>query len=181
MKITTQDRSKLRTASPPTIAAGTGVTIATTETAVHVTKFTIPSTVKTVASAELAWGIKLGTLPVGAVIVTSANFDLGYVASAANGIAADIGIGTVIATGAVSVLDGTATFENCITGQTASVVDGTTPVAWEANVVTAETDVKDGTSTANSLFLNMAGNWNVNGTITYTGSVTVEWYIPHTS
>lgn len=180
-KIRTQDRNKLVATSVPAITASTGVTLATTYQTSYITKFTIPSTVQAVASAALGFGIELCTLPIGAVVVTGANFDLSYVASGANAIAADIGIGTVVASGAISVLSGTATMEDCITGQTATVLNGTTPVAWEVNVVTAEIDVKDGTTTANTLFLNIAGTWNVTVDITYTGTVTVAWYISHIS
>lgn len=82
----------------------------------------------------------------------------------------DMGLGTVVASGAVAVLGGTATFENIITGQTMTNCTGTATT----------TRASIGVVTVDSVFLNIADAWaNVTTTaITATGSVHLLWFRP---
>ena len=171
MNTTIRDRENLVEGHRP-ITLGTGVTMQSK--GVNVTEFTIPSTSQAVASAALGFGIELGKLPKGKIAVLGVGLDLTYVADGACAVAPDIGVGTVVASGAVSVLGGTGTFEDCLDGQTATVFNGTTEVDY-AIYQAGQTDNKDGSSTAKTLYLNIAGNWNVTVGLTFTGKVTVIW------
>lgn len=95
-------------------------------------------------------------------------------------VSTDTGLGSVIATGAVSILSGTATFEDRLTGQTISAASG------GGTAVSALTAATTGIGTGISLnvaasvknvFLNSAGTWNVNnlGNLTATGTIVLKW------
>ncbi len=99
---------------------------------------------------------------------------------AGTAVATDTGLGSVIATGAVAVLSGTATFEDRLTGQTitTSSVGGTAVAALTAATAGIGTGISLNTSgLVKNLFLNSAGTWNANntGNLTATGTVTVKW------
>jgi hypothetical protein len=86
----------------------------------------------------------------------------------------DVGLGTVIGSGAVAVLGGTATFENIITGQTSGVIDGTNAIhACNRNLCQV--------LTANGVFLNLAAAWDdVTETVMQvTGEVFLRWRMPN--
>jgi len=94
--------------------------------------------------------------------------------SAAQDETPDVGLGTVVGSGAVNVLGGTAGFENIIAGQTSGVIDGTNPVrACNRNLCQL--------LTANGVFLNLAAAWdNVSDTtMQVTGEVFLRWRMPH--
>jgi len=90
-----------------------------------------------------------------------------------------MGLGSVIATGTVAVLSGTATFEDYITGQTVSDCAGTTvrkALGATSGIGTGIAlnqvgDVKD-------VFLNVADGWNagVTGDLTATGRIVLSWF-----
>jgi hypothetical protein len=159
---------KLRGSGLPNAEAGTSVQhfpngpLVTT-----IISFTDLSVGATGDNASLGIGKKIFSPGAGAQII-SAKMSVGLthsdVAAAAD--TPDVGLGTVIASGAVAVLGGTATFENILTGQTAANCTGTATVAGAANGVIA-TDV----------FLNVADGWaNVTTTaLTATGYVTLVW------
>lgn len=172
-----EDRNKLNANLEQTVIAASGIT-ANTSTAdgvVHRTVFTVPSTVQAVAGSALAWGIELGALPKCKVGVLMVGLDLDYVSSVADSEQMDIGVGTVVASGAAAVISGTSTFEDCLTGQTATALNGTSSVNYIVHA-TGELDNKDGSSTAKSLFLNLAStNSGITGNLTVSGEVTVIW------
>jgi len=96
----------------------------------------------------------------------------------------DVGLGTVIATGAVAVLSGTGTFEDIITGQTwnkalTGVVDHFatlfTGVVTEATTVPLIPAAGAGTA----IYLNAADGWaaGVTGNLTATGLVAITYTI----
>lgn len=91
----------------------------------------------------------------------------------------DVGIGSVIGTGAVSVLSGTATFEDYVTGQTAGDCAGTAttagPLGATAGVLTGislnkAADVK-------AVHINCADGWaaGATGALTADGTVVIKW------
>lgn len=120
-------------------------------------------------NANLALGVKIFDFG-GVAEIMHARMAVGLthsdVAAAAD--TPDVGLGTVIATGAVAVLGGTATFENIITGQTA------------ANMTGGVTTARAGTAVVGDVFLNVADGWaDVTTTaITATGTVHVLWFRP---
>jgi hypothetical protein len=94
----------------------------------------------------------------------------------------DAGIGTVVAAGVVSVLGGTATFENFI-GGTASAALSPTGGAWAA---TTNSVIASGgnphflvtTAGVHDIFLNAAGTWTdvaAAGAVTFTGTIVINW------
>jgi len=97
------------------------------------------------------------------------------------GVACDTGLGSVIASGAVSTLDGTATFEDRKTGVaiTTAAAGGTAvnsgPVATTAGIGTGI--ALNGTSSVKNVFLNAAGTFaTVNaGSLTATGQIFLKW------
>lgn len=112
------------------------------------------------------------TFPAGNIIVKRATIALGIVGTGALNVAdtPDLGIGTVVATGAVAVLSGTATFENILTGQTVSACDGTVQMASVASTLTITA------AAAHSVYLNIADGWaGVDAGMKATGRVILEW------
>ena len=87
----------------------------------HLTELTVSTTLPAIAGgADLAVGKLLYTFPAGVIAVNVSHMSLAIQQTEGN-ITADTpdgGLGTVIASGAVAVLSGTATFENILTGQT---------------------------------------------------------------
>lgn len=79
--------------------------------------------------ANIADGYLLYTFPAGSVIIDGCAMTMGATAADTllSAAATEAGIGSVIATGAVAVLSGTATFEDTLTGQV-GVIDGTADV-----------------------------------------------------
>jgi len=171
-----ETKNKVRQALVTQVTAGTGITVDSTPSkGVFVTKFTVPSTAQAVASAALAFGKLLGTFPKCSIFIHAVGLDITYVADGACTVQADIGVGTLIGSGAQTVLSGVgATAEDCLDGQTATAFNGTTGVNYEIAKV-GEVDIKDGTTTAKSLYLNFAGNWATTVGLTYSGVVTVIW------
>jgi hypothetical protein len=99
---------------------------------------------------------------------------------AGTAVATKTGLGSVIASGAISVLSGTATFQDRLTGQTIT----TDPAG--GTVVSALTAATAGIGTGISLnvaanvknvFLNAAGTWNANntGNLTASGTIVLKW------
>jgi hypothetical protein len=90
----------------------------------------------------------------------------------------DVGVGSVIATGAVAILSGTPTFEDYITGQTATDCSGTaitkTSVATAGALTGISVNEAAGTKTVH---LNIADTWAGADTITAAGTVTLKWTI----
>jgi len=123
-------------------------------------------------AANLAFGKLLYTLPAGVQ-----NYKVAYMnvtLTGAAGIVADtpdVGIGTVIGSGAVAVLGGTATFEDIITGQTSGAIDGTNAIIANDNTV----DLFRNTADAKTVHLNVADGWAAAGAVTATGTIVLEW------
>lgn len=129
-------------------------------------------------NANLGVGYKLYTMPAGAVVIDSAYMDVALTA-ADNAIKTDtpeIGLGTVIASGAVDVLSGTATFEDILTAQVAADCDGTATVKTIANQVLVME-----TGDAHTVHLNVADGWadraagDPAGAVAGAGTVVLFW------
>jgi len=87
--------------------------------------------------------------------------------------AGEIGLGSVVASGAVAVLGGTGTFEDIMTGHTVSNLVAGTPNT-ETHVAGIIAGSLDGTATAKDVFLNYASTWNQTAAESVTISGTVE-------
>lgn len=136
------------------------------------TTLTIAEFTQAIAGAALGFGKKLCDLPEGAIKIEQvvARITTKGATSTSQPV---IGVGTVVASGAVSVLSGTSTFVDAMTGFTGTAVSAAGSVSFSAATATA--GVLDGTSTAKSLFLNMAAGWAVSETLTISGYVEIFW------
>ena len=98
----------------------------------HVTVLdvTVTDAFTTGDNASLVDGYLVYTFPTGLILVESAYMSIGVTATTEQAAdTPDVGVGTVIGTGAVSVLSTPSTFEDIITGQTAGGAAGELTVA----------------------------------------------------
>lgn len=123
--------------------------------------------------ASLGVGKLILTLPAGVRIITGSSISLSLKQTQGNVTAdtPDLGLGTVIASGAVATLDGTATFENIMTGQTMNDCDGT------AENATVTTNLAIETAGAHTVYLNVADGWAASGdtALGFRGTATIWW------
>jgi hypothetical protein len=132
------------------------------------------------AGNSLGIGAKVYEFPAGAHVHLVSYFNLGLTAGTVTSDTPDVGLGSVVASGAVSVLSGTATFEDYITGQTWGVaLDGTeqatTPLGATAGILTGIS--LNAADDEKSLYLNAADAWNagVTGNLTASGRIVLVW------
>lgn len=144
----------------------------------HRTVLTVNTTLPAIAGgADLAVGKLLYTLPAGVQVIDAALMSLAITQTEGN-INADTpdgGLGTVIGTGAVATLDGTATFEDILTGQTFNNCTGTAEV--KAAAPTGGVALLIGASDAKTIHFNVADGWAASGDAgaLLTGTVTILW------
>jgi len=90
-----------------------------------------------------------------------------------------VGLGSVIASGAVSVLSGTATFQNRVTGQaiTTGNSGGTAINALVATTAGIGTGIGlNVAASVKNVYLNTAATWAANNTtLTYSGQIILKW------
>ena len=172
--------------TPKVITSGNNGTANTGVTAVeygdgyqHTTILTV-SQVDALTTADLASiadGYLLYTFPAGAIIINYAYMSMGMTATTEQlGDTPDVGLGTVIATGAVALLNGTATFENIITGQTA-VADGTAEIKTALPTAGVPFIIESGD--AHTIHFNVADAWaddtSTDLTANIAGTVVIVW------
>ena len=160
-------------------------TIATGSTVTHIgdgtnmrAVITVNTTLPAIAGgAALGVGKLLYTLPAGALIIKSAYMSIAITQTDDNITAdtPDVGVGTVIASGVVSVLGGTATFESIITGQAAANCSGTATV--KTATPTAGVPLVIETAGAKTVYLNVADTWAASGDAAalLTGTVIIDY------
>lgn len=143
------------------------------------TKITIEScTLATVASANLGFGKKLFTFPKGNLKILYEYHDLDITAHTGCTVNPDTGIGTSLASGIITALNGTAAFEDILDGTAwGALTEGVAKNYLSAAPANGETDAKDGRTTACAAYLNMAGAWATAGTITVSGTITLVWTV----
>jgi hypothetical protein len=145
----------------------------------HKTTLTVSTTLGAiVGGTDLGLGVLMYTLPTGSHMIKSARMSMALTAADGNIDAdtPDVGIGTVVASGAVTVLSGTATFENIVTGQTATDCSGTasvidvTPTAGTGGLAIA-------TGGAHTIYFNVADGWAASGETAcpIAGTIVIEW------
>lgn len=127
------------------------------------------------SAANLGFGTLIYTLPAGACLVKASKLDLALQGTGTvDADTPDVGLGTVVASGAVAVLSGTATFENILTGQTFNDCNGTAEVVT-AKATTSPFELVIETAGAHTIYLNIADGWAGADSLTATGTVTIEW------
>lgn len=144
--------------SLPVGTPGTNVTAVHYGDGVNVTAVltltNIPLTVGT--SENLAVGSLIYTLPSGNITIHNSYSQVNLSGVTITNDTPDVGLGTVVGSGAVAVLGGTATFENIQTGTAAPDTNGTDEIAASAaglNILTAG---------AHTVYLNWADGWGAN-------------------
>jgi hypothetical protein len=123
--------------------------------------------------ANLGLGLRAISFPAGDVLVMATDMALaltqtqGFVTADTP----DIGIGTTVASGVVTVLGGTAAFENMLTGQTATNCNGAVTNAF------VNTALVIPTANSHDVFVNVADGWAASGddALRLTGTVTILW------
>ena len=136
------------------------------------TTLVISSVTQAVAAAALAFGKEIYVFPEGVVKVESVTADV-TIAAPTETLTPDIGVGSVIGDGAVSVLGGTAEFEDIMDGFTGTAIDSDGTIS--NNYVEAEAGVLDGSTTAKKAHLNIAALWTASENVVYSGTVTLYW------
>lgn len=127
--------------------------------------------------AALGIGRLVYTLPAGEQIINSASISVAITQTQGH-ITADtptIGLGTVVASGVISVLSGTATFQNILTGVATADCNGTAKVST-ANP-TAAVPLVIAAAGAKSIYLNAAATWAASGDAAakLSGTIVVTW------
>jgi hypothetical protein len=124
--------------------------------------------------ASLAVGRQIFTFPPGGIKILGSSL-VGVTLSDTDGNVTadtpDLGLGTVIASGAVAVLGGTATFEDILTGQTMDDCDGT------SETVSVSTELLIQAADSHNVFLNVADGWAASGDdgIRVGGRIVIIW------
>jgi len=134
------------------------------------------------AGADLGVGNIVFAYPAGQHFELVSSFSSLSLKCAGTPVAADLGLGSVIASGAVSTLNGTGTFEDRLTGQTANtaVGGGTAINALKAATAGIGTGISlNVAASVKNVFLNAAGTWNADntGNLTASGTITLKWTI----
>jgi len=153
------------------IEYGDGVNHTTHLTIAKVNAFTVAD------NAALADGHLIYTFPAGNILVCSALFDLAITAAEDTTATPDVGLGTVIGSGAVATLDGTGTFEDIITGQTFGDAAGTYKEAAAGPTAGAPFGILS--AAAHTIHVNMADTWadtaGTDLTADLAGTVVLNW------
>ncbi len=145
----------------------------------HVTVLTLTNfALGTIAGAAKAFGAKVYSFPSGVQLHEVSYFSLAIKDPTTDN-ACVIGIGSVIGSGGVSVLNGTPTFMDYVTEQ-AATAKASSPTAVAIGPVGATAGILTGISlqTAASIkdiFVNCAGTWTDTGSITCSGTLTIKW------
>ena len=119
---------------------------------------TLTNVVLTVGSSEnLGVGVLIFTLPAGNLTVIASAMSLAISGVSTTTDTPDVGLGTIIASGVVTVLGGTPTFENIQTGVAADDTNGTAEIAQTPGVGLAIL-----TGDAHTVHFNAADAWGAN-------------------
>jgi len=132
------------------------------------------------SAAALGVGNIVAAFPAGQHFELVYSFSGIVLTAAGTAVATDTGLGSVVASGAVNVLSGTATFEDRLTGQTISTASGGGAAVSTIKAATAGIGTGISLNVAASVknvFLNSAGDWNANntGNLTATGVIVLKW------
>lgn len=130
-----------------------------------------------VGGTNLGLGVQVYAFPAGEIIINSAYMSVALQQTEGN-ITADtpeVGVGTVVASGAITALNGTATFEEIITGTAAADCDGTATVLTE--ISNSGTGILIPTADAHTVFFNAADGWAASGDAAcgVVGTVHLNW------
>lgn len=144
----------------------------------HTTVLTLSSVIGAIGdNVSLAIGELIYTFPAGSLTIISSYMSVGITLNGGTPTTdtPDVGLGTVIGSGAVALLSGTATFEDIITGQTAADVAGTATVI--ETEPTAAAPFQIATGDAHTLHFNYADAWAdvTAAAASISGTVVIHW------
>jgi hypothetical protein len=144
----------------------------------HNTVLTVASVLPAIAGgAALGVGKLLYTLPAGNCIIESAYMSMAIMQTQGhiNANTPGVGVGTVIASGAVSDITGTPAFENVLVNTAAANCTGT-PTVLTA-IPTAAVPLVIKAADAHTLYFNAAATWSASGDAAaiLTGTVIINW------
>ena len=145
----------------------------------HQTVLTLNTMLGAIAGgASLGLGITAYTLPAGMQIVESSSMNVAITQTQGH-INADtpkVGLGSVVASGAVAVLSGTATFMDILTQQTAADCNGT-PTAAAALATSSPFAFVTLAAGAKAIHFNAAFAWAASGDAAaeVTGQIVINW------
>lgn len=142
----------------------------------HVTVLTMAGVLPAIAAGANAYGLLVYTFPAGVHRVKSIHMDVGIDGNETN-IDADtpeVGVGSVIATGAVAVLNGTTGFDDYVTETTAANCTGTvTDFSFDTVDAGLTLNIASGEK---KMHLNAADTWAGTDTAAaLSGTITIEW------
>lgn len=159
--------------SPGTPATGVTATHYSSDGKNFVTKLEVAQTdALTVAdNADLADGSLIYTFPAGAYSVKSVKMDMAITLAEDTTATPDVGLGSVVGSGAVSVLGGTATFEDYLTGQAAADCNGTATLKTLPSTKVVEA------AGAHTMYFNAAATWADTAGADLTGDIAGEVWI----
>src|SRR5471032_2088380 len=127
--------------------------------------------------AALAVGVLLYTFPPGVQIIESAYMSVAITQTQGhiNANTPDVGLGSVVASGVVSVLAGTTTFKDILAAGLAANCTGTPVVATA--IPTAGVPLISNAAGSKAVYLNVAATWAASGDAAalLTGTVTLNW------
>lgn len=134
------------------------------------------------AGAALGLGNIVYTFPAGQHFELVNSFSDIVLTAAGTTVSTDTGLGSVIASGPISALSGTGTFEDRLTGQTisAEAAGGAAVSALTAATAGIGTGISlNVAASVKNVFLNSAGTWNADntGNLTATGTIVLKWTI----
>lgn len=128
-------------------------------------------------NAASAVGDLIYTFPAGDIVIEYAYVNIALtIDDAVQTDTPDVGLGTVIGTGAVATLDTTGEFEDIITGQLSGAIDGTNFVNV-AGLPSVGAPLYIEAADAHTVHVNAADTWANTTTqgLTYTGTVVIKW------
>lgn len=132
------------------------------------------------ANAALGVGNIVASFPAGQHLELVYSFSALNLKVPSTGKATKTGLGSVVASGAVSVLSGTATFQDRLSGQdiTTSATGGTAVSAIAGATAGIGTGIAlNGTGSVKNVFLNAAATWVTGnaGNLTASGIIVIHW------
>ncbi len=144
----------------------------------HTTVLTVNTVLPNIpGGASLGTGVLLYTFPSNAHALWVSYMSIGITQTTGhiNANTPNVGLGTVIASGAISVLSGTATFQDIITGSNAANCTGTATVSAVAPTAGAPFIKLSGG--VHTVFFNAAAAWAASGdpAALLTGTVVLNW------
>jgi hypothetical protein len=144
----------------------------------HTTVLTVSTTLPAIAGgAALAVGKLLYTFPAGAIVIREVYMSMAITQTQGNINAntPDVGLGTVIGSGANALLSAVGhTSENILTGQTAANCTGTATVK---TIAPALDEVVIEAGDAHTVYFNAAATWAASGDAAalLTGTIVINW------